>query len=87
MRTAVTWACFGLGSIGFVFGVLLTQAPGKDHILDLTFLFSAAILLLLSCWLLWRIGSSFLRNTALTIAIFEVLTAVYGLASILTYQH
>jgi hypothetical protein len=68
-----------------VLGILLTQAPGRNHTLDLTFLLCSFILLVSACWLLWRVGSGVLRNTALTIAFFEVLVAAYGAVSILTY--
>ena len=86
MRQAVAWVCFGLGSAGFVLGVLLTQAPGRNHTPDLSFLLCAAALLVVACWLLRRVNSGMLRNAAITVALFEVLIAAYGVASIVTYR-
>jgi hypothetical protein len=85
MRGAAAWGCFGIGSAGCVLGILLTQAPGRNHTLDLVFLLCSLVLLVPACWFLWRVGSGVLRNAALTIGFFEVLIAGYAVVSILTY--
>jgi hypothetical protein len=87
MQKTIQWGSFGLGSIGFVIGFLLTQAPGKDHSLDFLFLVVSAASLGLACWLLIRDRDSTLRNVALTLAVLEVLAAAYGVISIVTYSH
>ena len=85
MKTALKWASFALGSVGCGVGVMLTQAPGKNHSLDLSFLVASIILLGLAGWMLKRgDGASVVRNTALTLAALEALLAAYGVASIIT---
>jgi len=86
MRKAVLWSSFGTGTMGFVLGTLLTQAPGRDHSLDLTFLVGSAALLGVATWMLLRANRGNLGNIALTVAVLEVATAAYFGVSILTYR-
>ena len=87
MQKTMGWGSFAAGSVGFAIGVLLTQTPGLDHRLDLLFLVGSTLLLGVACWLLLRVTrAGILRNTALTIAVLEALTATYAVASIVTYS-
>jgi hypothetical protein len=85
MRGAAAWSCFGIGSAGCILGLLLTQAPGRNHTFDVISLLYSLLLLVGACWFLWRARRGVLRNIALTIGFFEVLIGGYAAVSILTY--
>jgi hypothetical protein len=86
LRTAVGGSLV-VGSIGLAVGILLTQAPGRDHKLDLMFLAGSAVLLAIACWLLPRITKSgILRDALLTVAVLELLVSAYGVVSSVTYS-
>jgi hypothetical protein len=86
MRIVVSWVLFGLGTILLVFAVLLTQVPATDRTPD-EIVFSITGVLLVTSLLVGGIGQWRVRVIPTIVLGAELSLCLYGLASVLTYEH